>query len=116
MKRLSVSTLILLNVAGVLMVVLGIVVPDDGTFKWLGALFWYLVYIVFGFWVMGDAASRRIPYGIGSAIMLYGCFPVFFVYYCFRSRGAGGWGLCGLGLLGFVFYAGLGIGAQFFVR
>ena len=50
--------------------------------------------VTIGWWIFADAARRRIPLGLGSALAAVIFFPGFFAYYCFRSRGRKGWLLC----------------------
>lgn len=95
MKQLDIITIVALSLCGVF----GLILTGFGEYfeVELDRSFFFLnlaALVTLGWWIVADAARRRIPLGVGTVVAVLICFPGFFVYYSFRSRGGNGWLLC----------------------
>lgn len=100
MKQLDIITIVALCLNGVLGAVLtGFSAYFDAGLDRSYFLLNLSATVTIGWWIFADAARRKVPLGLGSALAALMFFPGFFVYYCFRSRGRKGWWLC-LGSIG----------------
>lgn len=95
MKQLDIITIVALCLNGVLGIVLtGFSTYFDADLDRSYFLLNLSAIITVGWWIFVDAARRKVPLGLGSALAAVVFLPGFFAYYCFRSRGSKGWLLC----------------------
>lgn len=95
MKQLDIVTIVALCLNGILGLILtGFSTYFDADLDRSHFLLNLSALITLGWWIVTDAARRKVPLGLGSAVAAIMFFPVFFAYYCFRSRGGRGWLLC----------------------
>lgn len=92
MKRLDLLTIAGLSLTALFSVILvgfsGYLETDFGNSQILLQL---ASLVILGWWIVADAARRKVPLGLGSGLAALACFPAFFLFYCFHSRGRQGW-------------------------